>query len=100
MYWWTEEIKKLRNCAIKTRRRITRFRTKNKGKRNGNLEAQWREDRRRLKVAIIEAKKNAWQKLLEAINDDPWRMPYKMVRNKFRTSGLGGNGLQGNRGEP
>lgn len=37
-----------------------------------------------MKVAIAEAKKKIWQRLVDTVNEDPWGMPYKMIRNKLK----------------
>lgn len=59
VYWWSEEIGVLRESTIRARRRLTRFKTRNKGSRNEVQESHWRIARKGIRVAILEAKRRA-----------------------------------------
>jgi len=49
------------------------------------LYEQYRQARSVLQQAIARAKVQAWDSLVETLNEDPWGCPYKIVRNKLRT---------------
>lgn len=49
----------------------------------------YRSSRRILRFFIKKSKANSWNELIGSIEDDPWGLPYKMVLNKLRRSGLG-----------
>lgn len=83
MYWWNEEIRSLREAAKGTRRKLTRYRSRYRGTRNRELEKQWSADRKRLKKAILAAKRSAWQEMVKSFDEEPWGKPYKMVRDKL-----------------
>lgn len=82
-YWWSEEIRALRETALATRRKLIRFRTRHRGMRNQGLEREWNTDRKRVKEAICAEKKRAWQEMVDSIKVDPWGKPYKLVRDRL-----------------
>lgn len=45
--------------------------------------------KRLLCLEIKRAKRDAWEKLILSINEDPWGLPYKIVLNKIKYSGPG-----------
>lgn len=84
-YWWSEEISDLRGAAVSARRHWTRSR------RNGAdreaVEANrgaYREAKKALGMAIGKAKARSWGELLSSLDDDPWGLAYKLVREKLR----------------
>jgi len=86
VYWWSPEIAELRAACVRGRRQYTRYRRRKRG--DAAMEEQlygtYREAKKSLQLAIIRAKTQKWQELLETIEKDPWGRPYRMVRNKLR----------------
>lgn len=44
----------------------------------------YREAKRQLKVAIVRSKKACWTELIESVDNDPFRKPYKVVMRNLR----------------
>ncbi|XP_025161760.1 uncharacterized protein LOC112590179 [Harpegnathos saltator] len=68
-YWWTEAIAKLREASVRARRAYARARWRGGDaarEKEGYLQA-----REALKAAIAEAKKRAWEQLVNSLDDDP-----------------------------
>lgn len=86
VYWWTEEIAELRRCCVLRRRQYQRYRRRRRRETevSESLYATYREAARALRVAIDEAKKQAWQELLDGLERDPWGRPYRWARQKLR----------------
>jgi len=40
--------------------------------------------KRKDRAAIIKAKAQAWQELIDSVNRDPWGLPYKLVLGKLK----------------
>ncbi|KRK05561.1 uncharacterized protein Dyak_GE27431 [Drosophila yakuba] len=81
VYWWTDEIKTLRETCIKNRRRLTRAR------RRGQFteqESQFKKSKKDLTTAIWKSKTEKWKSLCNDVNTDPWGMGYKIVMKKLR----------------
>ena len=84
-YWWTPAVDTHRKKCIAARRRYTRSRSKN------NIDPTTAEQYRRSYTemkqeyhrAIIQAKKKCWRELVETLRQDPWGLPYKIVREKL-----------------
>lgn len=79
-YWWSEEIRQLRQLCLHQRRMYTRAR------RNGpanELAQEYKVARRNLKMAILASKKRKWEELRTDINRDPWGLGYKLVMKKL-----------------
>lgn len=90
VYWWSEDIARLRETSIKLRRRY--YREKNEAEKRAKktlyLDAKWT-----LSKAIEKSKKKCWSKLLEDLNRDIWGKAYQIVRRRV---GMGnGTGLTG-----
>ncbi|XP_070529995.1 uncharacterized protein [Cardiocondyla obscurior] len=85
-YWWSEEIATLRRFSVQTQRRYTRA----KRRRHGTVEdttaayEAYRDARRALRLAIKQAKTQAWDELLQSIDEDPWGRPYRIVTGRLR----------------
>ncbi|XP_041987956.1 uncharacterized protein LOC121739522 [Aricia agestis] len=85
-YWWSLDLKRLRQVCVAARRRYTRYRRR----RNRTEEEEaviydaYRTARHNLRDAIRAAKKEAWDEWLESLEQDPWGKPYKLVRQKLR----------------
>ncbi|XP_029154778.1 uncharacterized protein LOC114939856 [Nylanderia fulva] len=88
-HWWTDEISSLRKAAIAARRLW--FRGKSRKLDNATIKNRcqlFKLAKKKLRNAIKQAKNRAWQNLILTINKDPWGLPYKLVLNKLRKTGL------------
>lgn len=80
VYWWTEEIARLRCICLRRRRKQTRAR------RTGPAVVETEEyktAKKELKLAIHTSKRRKWEELRSDINNDPWGLGYKIVMRKF-----------------
>ncbi|XP_071580372.1 uncharacterized protein [Temnothorax nylanderi] len=84
-YWWTEEIAELRRSSVYARRAWLRARRSRWPCRLEEAGEGYRSARRALSKTIKVAKDRSWNKLLQALDKDPWGRPYQMVLNKLRT---------------
>jgi hypothetical protein len=86
VYWWYEDIARLREACIRVRRLYTRSRRKRRVDEAtvARLYGVYREARRPLQRAIKEAKRLAWDELLVTLDSDPWGRSYRLVLNKLR----------------
>ena len=85
VYWWSEEIKKVRETCIKKRRVAQRL---NKHKIRNEAEAAQASDeykacKKELKLMILRAKAQKWKEVCQAVEDDVWGLGYKIVRKKL-----------------
>ncbi|XP_011687088.1 PREDICTED: uncharacterized protein LOC105449529 [Wasmannia auropunctata] len=78
VYWWNDCIADLRKECIALRRKVTRGRRRRRATILA-LETELARTRKMLRVAIRDAKSNAWKDLLASIDRDPWGRPYKLV---------------------
>lgn len=83
-YWWNAEIAELRKTCLTSKRAAVRS---NKNTRLSMDEKQlyhanYKRHRKLLKNAIAKAKKSAWNKLCDEINEDIWGLGYKIVMKK------------------
>jgi hypothetical protein len=87
MYWWNPEIAQLREQCNQARRRFARAQRR-RWKRNAEeisrTYAAYRGARKVLQREIKMAKDQSWKELIEAVESDPWRRPYKVVLSKLR----------------
>ncbi|XP_011859623.1 PREDICTED: uncharacterized protein LOC105557088 [Vollenhovia emeryi] len=84
-FWWSEEINRLRRKSVQDRRAVQRARRRATTSRE-ELEAlltAYRESREALKKAIRRAKDQAWNELLNTLDEDPWGRPYKIAMKKL-----------------
>ncbi|XP_041977427.1 uncharacterized protein LOC121731828 [Aricia agestis] len=85
-YWWSPDLKRLREECVAARRRYLRYRRR----RIRNAEEEdaiydgYRSARHHLRDAIRTAKREAWEDFLRTLEQDPWGRPYKWVRQKLR----------------
>ncbi|KAH8236078.1 hypothetical protein KR032_007793, partial [Drosophila birchii] len=79
-YWWTEEIKDLREACIKNRRRLTRARRRGVSTEHEN---QFKKSKKDLNTAIWKSKMEKWECLYIDVNTDPWGLGYKIVMKKL-----------------
>ena len=84
VYWWTDEIARLRRECLLLRRRAQRAR--DRADAVGHSE-EYRAARKILRRAINDSKKESWTKLINEVDSDPWGAGYKIV-----TRNLGRNG--------
>uniref|UniRef100_A0A6V7JG05 Reverse transcriptase domain-containing protein n=1 Tax=Bracon brevicornis TaxID=1563983 RepID=A0A6V7JG05_9HYME len=80
VYWWSEDINKLRAESFRARRQVHRARGEC---RFLQLEVGLKKIRRNLRKAIGDSKKRCWVELIEEVNNDPWGRPYKVVMSKL-----------------
>ncbi|XP_011707944.1 PREDICTED: uncharacterized protein LOC105462792 [Wasmannia auropunctata] len=84
VYWWSDDIAAMRKECIHLRRRITRARKKNRAA-DPLLERELAQARKRLRIAIKEAKNGAWREFISTIDRDPWGRPYRIVTGRLRS---------------
>lgn len=86
VFWWSEEISDTRRECIVALRRLQRTGLLNGDDRHSvkNCRIEYRIAKRSLCLKIKQAKIEAWKKLVESIDNDPWGLPYKLVLNKLR----------------
>lgn len=78
-YWWNATISDLRNTCIKNRRLWTRARGKKTPPEVNKLQAEYKQARKNMRDEIRNAKRKAWQDLLDALDRDPWGLSYRLV---------------------
>lgn len=90
VYWWSTEIRDLRNNAVRAKRRKTRIVKKVKSNRSTPIQQEeiiemetaiiaYKEARKELKRAILTAKYIKMEELLEELNADPWGKAYRLL---------------------
>uniref|UniRef100_A0A6V7KLW0 Reverse transcriptase n=1 Tax=Bracon brevicornis TaxID=1563983 RepID=A0A6V7KLW0_9HYME len=79
VYWWSEDINKLRAESLRARRQVQRDRGKPCFLQ---LEVVFKEIRRSLRKAIGDSKRRSWIEFIEEVNNDRWGTPYKVVMSK------------------
>lgn len=93
VYWWSQSIAQLRIACVHVRRRYARCRRRRRRRRpftaaaeqeEAELYNRYREAKSALKLAIVRAKAQAHEELLETLDREPWGRPYLMVRGKLR----------------
>ncbi|XP_018360089.1 PREDICTED: uncharacterized protein LOC108759241 [Trachymyrmex cornetzi] len=85
VHWWNEVVALLREDASRARRAIKRARRRRSEPEE--IEArvnEYRTFKKKLRVAIYEAKERSWRDLVKSLNEDPWGTAYKLVLNKLR----------------
>ncbi|XP_071577582.1 uncharacterized protein [Temnothorax nylanderi] len=86
IYWWSDEIARLRATIIAARRSWTRGRRRDPPDILSEKRAALALAKSELKLEIRKAKSRAWQELISTLDDDPWGLPYKVVLNRLRKS--------------
>lgn len=96
VFWWSEDIAELRRQSLSLRRNYQR--RLNLAGQPGVQEARFAFTgaRRKLRIAIRDAKKKCWSELCSQVDTDPWGRPYKLVMRKLgrRVSGDGSRGRE------
>ena len=83
MYRWIDHINSLCDESHKLRRRYQRAR----GRTNfEQLQTDFRGKRKELRKATAKSKSDAFRKLLEEVQNNPWGDAYKMVLNKTKSN--------------
>ncbi|XP_075210153.1 uncharacterized protein LOC142317472 [Lycorma delicatula] len=82
VYWWSNEIARLRDNLQQARRRKQRLRIRG-GSEFDTAAKLYIEARRHLNRAIKRSKRDHWFKLCEELDNDPWGQAYKIVTNRF-----------------
>lgn len=91
VYWWNEDILRLRRTLIASRRAWTRSRRRllSSDPHYRMVFSTYKKAKKNLKKAIRRAKGFAWRELIQNLNDDPWGLPFKLVLSKLRKIGPG-----------
>lgn len=108
VYWWSDEIAEARRRCNRLRRAYTRRRTWLSRRHLGDLastasdegdgtQTPLHEDpaalsilanlaraKKTLKDLIRQAKRQAWRELIDAVDKDPWGLPYQVVMKKLK----------------
>ncbi|KMQ84101.1 reverse transcriptase, partial [Lasius niger] len=85
VYWWNDTIATLRKECIRARRLSQRGRKKTN---SDELEAKYKEARRKLNKAIKSSKKQCWDELLDEVETDTWGRPYKVVMTRLKSQSM------------
>ncbi|XP_046742524.1 uncharacterized protein LOC124409152 [Diprion similis] len=80
-HWWTDRIAQLRRECVSARRRAQRARAKSRDA-DASM-AAYRMAKRDLRNEIKASKARCWEELLQAVDEDPWGLPYKLVTKKL-----------------
>lgn len=83
-YWWSMEISDLRTKALKAKRAYTRARRRDPVLSEA-LRLDFRANRMALVAAIRAAREKSWNQLCNAVENDPWGLPYRVVTKKMAT---------------
>lgn len=86
VYWWNDQIRSSRTKCVKARRTLMRA---NRRKRKEaielmTLEADYAIAKKELRKQIKIAKDNAWKKLIDELEEDPWGKAYQVVMKKLK----------------
>ena len=84
MYWWTEEIARLRRECLRRRRAAQRTRDRTDAMARSE---EYRAARKTPRRAIYDSKKESWTKLINEVDSDPWGAGYKIVTRNLRRNG-------------
>lgn len=79
VYWWNSNIATLRAECIKCRRTWTRSRGRKLESEVKELQILYKNARKAMQDAIRDAKKAAWQELIDTIDENPWGRAYRVV---------------------
>ncbi|XP_023318094.1 uncharacterized protein LOC111694380 [Trichogramma pretiosum] len=79
VYWWNDDIARLREGCISARRTAQRARID-----RAHYHECYKEARAELRRAIKNSKRQCWKDLVQSVDDCPWGRPYKIVMDKLR----------------
>ncbi|KAL4104344.1 hypothetical protein QTP88_019645 [Uroleucon formosanum] len=80
VHWWCTEIGILRDRANHLRRVFQRKRKKHGPTLSTEEETKAKTAKRDLVHAIKRAKEGLWKKLCDQVQNDPWGLPYKLIK--------------------
>lgn len=81
VYWWNEEIARLRSECVHARRLYSRT----IGRSNNELHrVQFKAKRKALKVAIRQSKRRCFLNICDELENNPWGFAYKLVTKKLK----------------
>jgi hypothetical protein len=83
VYWWTEEIGNLRSLCIAARRTYQRAGRRASAVNREEERIFYITAKKKLTLAIKTSKKKAWRELCDAVDNDPWGVPYRIVTQKL-----------------
>ena len=78
-YWWCTEVKNKRNECMASRRRLTRENRRGTEESKEAAALEYKKCRNCYNKEINRAKRRAWAKLLEDLDEDEWGQGYRMV---------------------
>ncbi|KAF6210112.1 hypothetical protein GE061_015868 [Apolygus lucorum] len=81
VYWWNENIARLRRICNQLRRRAQRTRRQENW---STIHTEFAEARKKLRHEINKSKADCWQKIIDEINVDTWGRGYKIVTGKLQ----------------
>ncbi|KAG8338135.1 hypothetical protein J6590_108393 [Homalodisca vitripennis] len=85
VYWWNEELTRLRKDCSKARRQVTQGNRLNLDLHDRETRlVTYRENKNNLKKTIFEAKNRAWKEVCEEVDIDIWGLGYRIVMGKIR----------------
>ncbi|KAJ8939473.1 hypothetical protein NQ318_022527 [Aromia moschata] len=86
VYWWNMEIGMMRTECTRKKRTLTRVNGRMTSTEEEKTEARknYKVSKNALKKAIIRAKQEAWDRIVEDVENDIWGQGYKIVTKQFR----------------
>lgn len=84
VYWWNQNIAKIRKQCIKQRRRLTRMNSTNKDELTKNeAKKKYKQLKKQLNKAIINSKRENWKQLCNDLDTDIWGQAFKIINKKL-----------------
>lgn len=84
VYWWNEDIARLRRVCNQLRRRAQRSR---RTENWNHVHAEFTEARKKLRHEINKSKVDCWKRIIDEIDVDTWGRAYKIVTGKLKAPG-------------
>lgn len=86
-YWWTKELTHLRKTCLSWKRKLSRSNKKSLlvASLIDEMRRQYRKSRQVLKNEIFRAKKFAWKKICEDVDNDIWGLGYRIAMKKLKS---------------
>jgi len=85
VYWWSEDIAALRRSCFAAKRAYQRAARRRERERSESLKTEYRQSRKQLTAAIRSAQRSCWEEICDAVESDPWGLPYRIVTKKIAT---------------
>ncbi|CAL1685118.1 unnamed protein product [Lasius platythorax] len=84
-YWWQDSVAVLRGNCTHARRLWQRAKRRKRSQAIiRELGFTYKQKRKELRMEINRLKSEAWQDLLNTLDEDPWGLPYRLVLKKLR----------------